>query len=351
MNDLIKLEDINASELFKSDDEVYSIIKRIEDSVYPIVSNVNTAKGRKEIASIANKVSRSKTYIDGLGKDLVADAKKSIKEIDNRRKTIRDRLDKLKDDVRSPLTEYENAEEQRLIEIDENLSKLMTTIEHIQYQNTCETLDNCLNVTQELRSYDFQEFAEHAARLFARIDDASNTKRSSIIESERLAIENDRLRKQAEEAERKEREAKIAENARREAEEREKREHEAKIEAQRQALESEKRAIEAERRRQIEAEEARKRAIEAEKAAKIEAERRAKESAERARLEEIKRQEAVKEEEARLKASREADEKNRAMVNQNIVSQLIENGVPDEIAINVVEIISAGKIDKLSISY
>ncbi len=34
--------------------------------------DIDTRKGRKAIASLAAKVARSKTYLDGLGKDLVA---------------------------------------------------------------------------------------------------------------------------------------------------------------------------------------------------------------------------------------------------------------------------------------
>ncbi|EES5368095.1 cell envelope biogenesis protein TolA, partial [Escherichia coli] len=36
------------------------------------VPDITTAKGRKEIAYLAYKVAQTKTYLDGLGKDLVA---------------------------------------------------------------------------------------------------------------------------------------------------------------------------------------------------------------------------------------------------------------------------------------
>ncbi|OCS62006.1 hypothetical protein BBZ50_02590 [Escherichia coli] len=49
------------------------------------VPDITTAKGRKEIASLAYKVAQTKTYLDGLGKDLVAELKEIPKLIDANR--------------------------------------------------------------------------------------------------------------------------------------------------------------------------------------------------------------------------------------------------------------------------
>jgi ABC-type Zn uptake system ZnuABC Zn-binding protein ZnuA len=57
--------------------------------------------------------SRSKTYIDNAGKDLVAELKALPKQIDESRRVVRERLDALKDEVRRPLTEWE-AEQERI---------------------------------------------------------------------------------------------------------------------------------------------------------------------------------------------------------------------------------------------
>ena len=56
---------------------------------------------------LAYKVAQTKTYLDGLGKDLVAELKEIPKLIDANRKTVRDRLDELKAKARQPLTDYE----------------------------------------------------------------------------------------------------------------------------------------------------------------------------------------------------------------------------------------------------
>jgi hypothetical protein len=69
----------------------------------------DTAAERKMLASIAYKVAQSKTYLDGLGKNLVAEWKEESKKVDAARKTARDRLDALRDKIKLPLEIWEAA--------------------------------------------------------------------------------------------------------------------------------------------------------------------------------------------------------------------------------------------------
>ena len=91
-----------------------AILQEIKSKATAFVPDMETDDGRKEIAAMAYKVARSKTLIDNIGKDLVSEWKKKAKTIDAHRKTARDFLDNLKDEIRRPLTEYE--EEQKRIE-------------------------------------------------------------------------------------------------------------------------------------------------------------------------------------------------------------------------------------------
>lgn len=228
------IEPSSALKVFTSPGELDPILEKIAQEAKSIVPDVSTAKGRKEIASIAYRVAQSKTYIDGLGKSLVDEYKELPRKIDASRKAARDFLDALKEEVRAPLTEWE-AEQER-IEAEkkaaEEAEKLRIQIEH-----------------------DY----ELAVLMNAEFDRQREEQRR-IAEQER--IERERL--VAEEAARREREA------------------------------SEQRVIE-ERLRAERAEQARKEAEErAERAAAeaVEAERRrAEEEAERARKEQAKRQE------------------------------------------------------------
>lgn len=112
--DLVVIEQLNPVEIF-SDGGVDKILNDIETKALSIVTDVSTPAGRRDIASLAFKVARSKTLLDDMGKVMVDDAKKKVKTINAHRKTIRDTLDALKEKVRDPLTEWEVEEDKRRI--------------------------------------------------------------------------------------------------------------------------------------------------------------------------------------------------------------------------------------------
>lgn len=91
-------------------DELFAHIER---EIAAFVPDVETATGRKAIASLAYKVSRTKTAIDEAGADLIEDANKKVKSVNGERKRMRDRLDALRDQARQPLDAWEAAEEER----------------------------------------------------------------------------------------------------------------------------------------------------------------------------------------------------------------------------------------------
>jgi colicin import membrane protein len=112
--ELVVVEKLNPVEIF-SDGGVDKILNDIETKALSIVTDVSTPVGRRDIASLAFKVARSKTLLDDMGKVMVDDAKKKVKTMDAHRKTIRDTLDALKEKVRAPLTEWEAEEDKRRI--------------------------------------------------------------------------------------------------------------------------------------------------------------------------------------------------------------------------------------------
>jgi hypothetical protein len=100
------------------------LIERIEAAVRSHVSDLTTKKGRDAIASLAFKVSKSKTALDTAGKALTERQKSEIKVVDDARKKIRDRLDALRDEARKPLTDWEHAEEQKKARTDQAMKDL-----------------------------------------------------------------------------------------------------------------------------------------------------------------------------------------------------------------------------------
>ena len=104
---------LTAEAFFNKPDAVEEAIAKIEAAVRGHVPDLSTRKGRDAIASLAYRVSKSKTYLDGEGKKLVDGIKAQAAVIDKSRKSIRDRLDALRDEARKPLDDWEAAEQAR----------------------------------------------------------------------------------------------------------------------------------------------------------------------------------------------------------------------------------------------
>lgn len=363
MTDLIKLEDVNATVLFGSDEEVTAIIQRIDEAARSIVFDINTSKGRKEAASVAAKVARSKTYLDSLGKDLVSGIKDQAKKIDVRRKKIRDVLDGLKEDVRRPLTEFEEKEKERVAAHESVLVELVMSIDAVQSMDT-EALSGVSTLIATASDRDFEEYEERAALTLARVRDAVASRQEALrVEAEQKA-EIERLQREAAEREQREREERIAREAEekakleaeqklREEEDRRREEEERRIAAEKEKLEAERRELEAKK----QAEEDRLAAERREAEAKERAEEERKAAAERAREEERARIEAEKKAEAEEAAKRKADQEHRAAVNGEILEALLavaaglSIGDGEAFAAAIVTEISRGRIPHVSIAY
>ncbi|EPL9570880.1 cell envelope biogenesis protein TolA [Providencia rettgeri] len=318
-NELVVIEKSTALEVFKSSDSVEDIIRKVEQEVNSFIPDVSTAKGRKEIASLAYKVAQSKTYLDGLGKDLVAELKEIPKLIDANRRTVRERFDILRDKIRQPLTEWE-AEQERI----EAEKQMLAWHEEALEMNAA--FDKAL--AERIESD--HEIALLMNEKFDR--DLAEAKAES--ERQRIAHEEE-LKKQA------------AEQARLAAEQKAQQEIEAAAQREREAKEAQERAErekqEAIQRAEQEAKEAQERA-EREKQAAIEAERKKALEAEQARLaeEERKRQEDAK---------RQANKKHQKEINNQAMQDLIDAGIPEECAKSCIIAIAKNLVSNVKIHY
>lgn len=121
---LVVIQPTDVRAFFVESKNLDSILTEIETLATKFDPDVSTTKGRKLIGSQAYAVARTKTFIDGLGKDLV-DAEKEIpKRIDATRKKVRDFCDELQARVRKPLTDYENAEKARIAALDQRIAAI-----------------------------------------------------------------------------------------------------------------------------------------------------------------------------------------------------------------------------------
>ena len=99
-----------------------SLRQRIEAFEPP---DVTTQEGRDRIKANAWSVTKSKTYLEGIGKDLAAEQKKIPGLIDATRRKSKETLERWAEEVRKPLTEWENAEEVRKFRHQSKLSEIV----------------------------------------------------------------------------------------------------------------------------------------------------------------------------------------------------------------------------------
>ena len=342
---LVTLQPENALTLFTDGTGLESLLTDIRTQASSLVPDLTTAKGRKEIASVAYAVAQTKTYLDSIGKTLTDEYKEIPKKIDATRKLIRDELDKLKDEVRAPLTAYEEAEANRVAALQQRLNEIaqlgnmpVTAI----HGATAEQLGGWLAQLEQIAIDDtWQEkqteagVAKEAAIL--KVTQALDTRKQ--YEAEQAELE--RLRQEQAKRDQAERERQIAEQARQAEADRQLQERAESQRREQQAKEREEQArrdAEEAQRKQVEAE------ANAELLAKMAAERAAEE--ERQRIEDERR--AAEAEQAR----RAADVEHRRSINAAAITAImVAADVDPEQARLVVEAIARGKIPNVSISY
>lgn len=121
MNDLIPLTDIDPPSFFRPGGTA-QLCAMIESEARRFVPDISTAAGREDIARLAARINRSKTFLDEVGRKYVAEIKALPKAIDAERRAMRQRLDDLKDEVRAPLTAWEDAIRARQARFEERLA-------------------------------------------------------------------------------------------------------------------------------------------------------------------------------------------------------------------------------------
>lgn len=301
------------------------------------VPDLSTAKGRARIASLAAQVSRSKTAVEKPGRDYLKRLKEQPKVVEAELRRFVTECDQLRDEVRRPLTEWEDAEKSRAEALQQRLVDLRALADVIDTAGNYLPSADIQARIQEAKSVALDEsWQERTAEAGVAKDSTIQQLEASLVvaqKREHEAAELESLRKEAEEKARLERE----ETIRREAAEQAKRDAEAKAQAEIDA------AARREASEKARAEEAERQRIETEKRATREKEEAV--AAERRRQEE--EQKRIADEEAR----RAADKEHRRTVNRQVIADLVKQGIPIEWAEKCLVSFASGKVSGQTIKY
>lgn len=337
---------------FQKENGIQDLFDRMAEQARSIVPDVTTKKGRDAIASQAYKVSKSKAAVDNHGKDLVAGIKAQAAAIDRDRKAWRDQCDALRDEIRKPLDDWEQAENDRV-------AKHQAVIRAIHSLHG----ENILNKeSHEIKGYIFDLENTEIDSSFEEFEQEAKIAKFETLEKLRTAL-----------AAREKYEADQAELQRLQREEAERQQRERDEAIARQAAENAR--IEAEQKAKAEREQAEKLAREsAEREARLKAEKEAAElreaqlkqqAIEQARQAEIKEKQAIEaerkriedEQVAQLKAQQEAEaarlanEDHRKKICNEALGGLVNLGLDAEQAKAILYAINKGLVPNVTLNF
>lgn len=202
---VVEKKDLQA--FFLDVEKLDALYGHVEKMARALVADPLTKEGASQIKSCARQIASVKKRIDDIGKDVVAELKKLPGQIDANRKSLRERLEALQDDIRRPVTEIENRED----EID-GIKSIHMRLANAASGDIHKELEfvRSIPLTEE-KWHESLEKAKSAVEGEAK---ALALLLDTALKREKDAEEFEKLRKNQEEADRIIRENKIKEEAR-----------------------------------------------------------------------------------------------------------------------------------------
>lgn len=350
-------ENVNPLAVITNEGERKSFMDKLKALIAEQEPDTSTDKGRKQIASFAYKIARSKTAIDTAAKKSTEDLRAQINAVNESRNAIREEIEELQALARKPLTEWEKAEEERQARVEAIKSTIDSAKRDAIVAGGSEAMKKAI---ETLNSLDLKtDFDEYEGEIIVKRRDNQVEECQQLLEQieqqERDAAELEKLREEKRIRDEKE----AAERA--EREEAERKESELREEKERAA----KAAADAEQRAAIEKADRERREKEvAEKAAADERARIQREADERVKQAELKAQqerEAAEQKEkdriaeenriAAEKMAREKDIEHRSKIMTAAKVAIMELGHNEEAAKNIIRSIVAGEIPNVTINF
>jgi hypothetical protein len=317
-------------------------LAEFKEKYIDVVYDLDDADQEKQARSDRLAIGKVISKLDAKHKEVKAPFKVKIDLFDSERKRIKDDLLDVQGKIKSQIAEHER-------KIQEHAEMLQDKVEAIRGLTDFRPIvvgDSRVIAErlEQAKAHDVDDSYEHrkADATLAMVD---AIKELEIMLADRVKYEEEqaeleRLRKEAAEREQADREERI----RAEAAEKAKTDSEKKAKEAAEAAERDR--IKAEEAAQAEIQEAKRKQQEAEQAAEKAAQ------AERARIEEEQRQAEAKAEQARqAEEARKSKQKHRAKIHKAAKQSLIDNGIPEDVAGQVVTLIKDELIENIRVVY
>lgn len=192
--ELIPVGKYNIQDLFIEQKGLTKLINEIEKKAFAAGQDATTDDGREIIRSTAYKIARSRTFLDGLGKNVVKKEKERVAKANDTRKKIGEETIKIQTNYRKPLTDYEEEQKRKDAEDKEReKKKIEGRIKQLQEYRCVLPYGEIANMTDE----EFEEVLEREKKADEnRKAEADRIKK----EKEDLEAQKDEIRKQKSDA-------------------------------------------------------------------------------------------------------------------------------------------------------
>ena len=350
--EIVAIEQPEIIEAFKVEGGTRALFERVSENARSVVFDMGVKKDRESLKSFAYSLARIKTTVDNHGKELVSGIKQQAAVIDADRKFWRDNMELLQEEIRKPLTDFEQAEKDRVAKHEGAIRAVRSLYDENTKNQEAHVIKGYIFDLEKLEIDSSYEEYEEQAKL-AKFE-TLEVLRKALADREKYEAEQaelERLRIAEQQRIQQEREAQIsreaAEKATREAEEK------ARLEAERverEKAESEQREARLKAEKEaalLREEQLKQQAIEREKQAEIDHQNAI--EAERKRIE----QEAQAKAEAERKAeeARLANVEHRKQICSEALKGLTGLGVPEELGKEILRAINKGLVPHVSIKF
>ena len=239
--------------------------QQIREQVLSEVPDLTTKKGIARIKSLASMVASSKVAVEKPGREYLRQLKEMPKVIEEELRDWKQKMYKLREEVRQPVTELEAKEAVRIAALDERLTRIQMLKSAVEMTTAYQSSAAINGFIAELESIviddSWQEYKDRAAmaKEAAKVELDKALQTSLTFEAQQAEIAM--LKAEQEEKDRLQREEQIRINARHEAEQQalrdklaaEQREQEAKDAKERAEKQLEQERLEAAERQRVEA--------------------------------------------------------------------------------------------------
>ena len=314
------------------------------------IPDVTTKEGYEKSKRVSLDVGKMIRALEDKRVEKKAKSLQEGRDIDSFAKSLSKQLNDIQEPHKLAYKDLDAAKKQREIDRKAKLEERVNyirTLPELLAESSSDEIQGAMQSMANEECLDFYEYSSDALKARNSTREALALLFTKKDKEENDAIELIKLKKEQAEREQKEREDRIAAEAKQEAEAVAAKAIKAKEEAKHAEELAIKRSEEAAKALVESEKQAKLAAIEAEKAAKV----RAEEAAKAAKQAEIEKQEAIKKQEAEELAKREADKKHIGAVRGEAKDDLIALGLDEKTAKEIVLAISNGKIKNVSIQY